>query len=122
MALSPKQEVYREMLWWTLPHLRDVAGWRRWLRLRDRSLHYETELIHNLPVSMFEPEFTDHDIWFLNWQAKAYYERCSAEKSALYPQQVERIARLFALVPDHLRSRLDWPGPCAGRAHGTETN
>jgi len=57
---------------------------------------------------MYEPEFVDHDVWFLNVQARAYCQRCSAAVSALYPQQVERIRELFALVPQHLRSKLQF--------------
>ena len=108
MALSPKQSVYREMLHWTLPHLHNVSTWQWWPRIRDRSTYYEAELVHNLPVSMYEPEFVEHDVWFLNVQARAYCQRCSAAVSALYPQQVERIRELFALVPQHLRSKLQF--------------
>jgi hypothetical protein len=111
MALSPKQIIYGEMLHRTLPHLRNVSTWRWWQRLRDRSAYYEAELVHNLPVSMYEPDFGEHDVWFLNVQARAYCQECSAGLSSLYPQQVERIRGLFALVPQHLRPKLQWTGP-----------
>ncbi|MES2709142.1 MAG: hypothetical protein V4726_21275 [Verrucomicrobiota bacterium] len=111
MALSPKQTIYREILHWTLPHLRNVSTWRWAQRLRDRSSYYEAELVHNLPVSMYEPDFVEPDVWFLNVQAKAYYEQCSAQKSVLYPGQVGRIRELFALVPPQLRLKLQWLGP-----------
>jgi hypothetical protein len=111
MALSPKQTIYEEMLRWTLPYVRNVSTRRWWQRLRDRSTYYETELIHSLPVSMYEPNFVEHEVWFLNVQARTYCQECSAAVSALYPQQVERIRELFALVPDHLRPKLQWSGP-----------
>lgn len=111
MELSPKQTVYQEMLRCTLPHLRNVSTWRWWQRVRDRTAHYEAELIHNLPVSMYEPEFVEHDVWFLNVQARAYCQQCSAELSYLYPQQVGLIRELFALVPQHLLQKLQWEGP-----------
>ena len=79
--------------------------------MRDRSCYYETELVHNLPVSMYEPDFAEHDIWFLNVQARAYCRQCSAAVSALYPQQVGRIRKLFALVPEDLRPKLQWSDP-----------
>lgn len=60
---------------------------------------------------MFEPSFTEHDIWFLNNQAKTYCEECSPEKSYLYVEQVKRIKELFDIVPDELRSKLKWNGP-----------
>jgi hypothetical protein len=79
--------------------------------LRDRSAYYEVELIHNLPVCVFEPEFVEHDVWFLNVQARTYYWECSAGLSSLYPEQVKRIRELFSLVPEPLRSKLQWEGP-----------
>lgn len=106
--MTPKQEIYREILWWTLPHLRNVSTWGLWRRIKDRSVYFESELVHNLPVSMYEPEFTDHDIWFLNVQAKSYIEQCSGQISPLYPSQKERLLRLMSLVPEHLASKLQW--------------
>jgi len=79
--------------------------------LCDGSTYHEAELVHNLPVSMYEPDFLEHDVWFLNVRAKAYCQQCSAAASPLYPQQVERIRELFALVPEHLRPKLQWSGP-----------
>jgi hypothetical protein len=111
MEMSPKQTVYQAMLRSTLPHLRNVSTRRWWRRLRDRSAFHESELIHNLPVSIFEPEFVEHDLWFLNFQARAYCERCNPALSLLYPQQVAKIRELFALVPEHLRVKLQWAGP-----------
>lgn len=111
MELSPKQQIYQEMLWWTLPHLRNISAWKWWRRVHDRSARHEAALIHNLPNSMYEPEFVQHDIWFLNVQARAYCEQCSPAQSPLYAQQVARIRRLFVHVPGHLRSKLEWRGP-----------
>ena len=79
--------------------------------MRDQSAYYEAELVHNLPVSVFEPEFVEHDIWFLNVQARTYCRECSAHLSSLYPEQVKRIHELFALVPETMRSKLQWQGP-----------
>jgi len=110
--MSPKQEIYREFLRTTLPYIRNMQSlsfWRRWLRRRDRAVYEEAELIHNLWPSLFEPEFTDHDIWFLNSQAENYFRE--AHFSPLYPQHVALIRELFALVPEDFRSRLRWAGP-----------
>jgi hypothetical protein len=107
--MSPKQEIYRELLRSTLPYIRSyqcLPFWRRW---RDTTVYEEAELIHNLWPSLFEPEFTDHDIWFLNVQAASYYQ--AASSSPLYPRHVALIQELFTLVPDALRPRLQWPGP-----------
>jgi len=77
--MSRKQEIYSDMLWWALPYIRNVQT-RSWLvRARDRSCYFEAELVHNLPNSLLEPEFGDHDIWFLNHQAKWFTEKCSPQ-------------------------------------------
>lgn len=109
--MTPKQAIYFEMLLRTMPHLRNVTTLSWWQRLRDRSAYFEAELIHNLAHSVFEPEFVDHDIWFLNIQARMYCERCSEALSPLYREQLERIRGLFAIVPEAYRDRLEWSGP-----------
>jgi hypothetical protein len=109
--MSPKQEIYGEMLRLALPWIRNVSTWPWWRRCRDRSTFYESELIHNLSVSMFEPDFVDHDIWILNHQAKVYHDQCTPRRSPNYVRQVELIGELFTIVPDALRTRLNWGGP-----------
>jgi hypothetical protein len=109
--MSPKQEIYRELLRTTLPHIRSVLNLPFWRRLRHKALYEEAELVHNLWPSLFEPEFIDHDVWFLNSQAKSYYQR--ARSSPLYPQHVALIRELFAFVPDRCRPQLHWAGPPA---------
>ena len=109
--MSPKQKIYQATLRWTLPHLRNISTLSWWRRLRDRSAYYEAELIHNLPVSMFEPDFVDHDIWFLNVHARTYCEECSERLSPLYSYQVALVRELFELVPPEFRPKLKWSGP-----------
>jgi hypothetical protein len=111
MSLSPKQIIYRDMLHWTLPHLRNISTWPWWRRLRDQSAYFESELVHNLPLSMLEPDFVEHDIYFLNTQARVYCETCTPELSSLYPAQSKRIHELFLLVLDHMLGDLLWSGP-----------
>jgi hypothetical protein len=109
---SPKQRVYREMLFWTLPILRNICTYPWWQRLRYGSMfRFETELIHNLPVHMFEPAFTEGDLHFLNGIARYYHDQCSASLSPLYPANLAHIRALFALVPQEMRAGLAWTGP-----------
>lgn len=83
--------------------------WRRW---RDKTVYEEAELIHNIWPSLFDPEFSDHDIWFLNSQAEAYFRK--ARLSPLYTQHMALIRELFALVPDLYQAQLQWhPAPSA---------
>jgi hypothetical protein len=67
--------LHRDMLTTVLLWVRNVKTWRWWTRLRDRSVRWDAELVHNLPSSILEPGFTDHDLW--NWQAREYYRGCS---------------------------------------------
>jgi hypothetical protein len=109
--MTRKQEIYQEILRRALPHVRNVSTWPWWRRLPDRSVRYEAELVHDLWPSLFDPEFVDHDIWFLNFQARAYCERCSPQLSPLYAENVKQIKELFAIVPDGHREKLKWSGP-----------
>jgi hypothetical protein len=109
--MSEKQQIYRDMLRNILPWLRNVQTWTWWARLRDRSAQWDSELVHNIPVSILEPEFTEHDVWFLNVQARRYYQECSSRLSPNYDSNVDGIRRLCQLVPTDLRARMEWGGP-----------
>ena len=76
-------------------------------KTKDRSCYFEAELIHTLLVS----DFMEHDIWFLNNQAKSYFEQGSDDISPNYSQKIEYIKPLLSLVPDALISTLIWKGP-----------
>ena len=91
--------------------MRNVSTLSWWRRLRDRSVYHDAELIHNIWPSLFEPEMVDHDIWFLNAQARVYTQECNAHISPLYLENVARIKELFALVPEQLKVKLKWNGP-----------
>lgn len=109
--MSPKQNVYQEMLRVGLIHLRNVCEQPWWRRFRDTSAAFESELIHTLWHSPFEPHFGDHDLWFLNNHAKWYFENCSAKLSPWYTHRLGLFRELFVLVPETYRPRLQWSGP-----------
>ena len=111
MTLSPKQVIYEELPFRTLPYLRNVSTWSWWRRLRDRSTYWEAQLIHNLTTKIFEPNFVEADVNFLNGPARYYCQKCSRKLAPLYPLQVESIQKLFALVPENLRGKLLWDSP-----------
>jgi hypothetical protein len=105
--MSPKQQVYQEMLRLILPSLRNAQTLPWWRKARDKGSAYDSELIHNLYVSLFEPEFTSHDIHFLNVQARWYYENAKG-KAYHYKTVVELISKLMHLVPPDQREKLQW--------------
>ncbi|QYM93160.1 zinc ABC transporter substrate-binding protein [Dickeya zeae] len=105
-----KQEIYKNILDLVLPYIRNVQSQNAWVRARDRSCYFDVELIHNLSKNILDFDFVDHDIWFLNNQARYYFEKCSDDISPNYTQNVEYIKLLFKIVPDELKSRLSWGG------------
>ena len=98
--------IYQDILWWTLPHLRNVATRSWWRRLRDRSTYYETELVHNIPVLICEPVFTEADISFLKVHAASYIRECNNRISPLYQAQVKRLESLCVIAPDSFKFEL----------------
>ena len=62
MGVSRKQEIYREFLQWGLPLLRGVRYFRWWQTGRRQALYVEAEFLHNLDVTILDPEFVYHDI------------------------------------------------------------
>ncbi|MEO1482290.1 MAG: zinc ABC transporter substrate-binding protein [Myxococcota bacterium] len=104
------------MLRLTVPYVRGILSWPWWRRLDSRG-YCEAELVHNLYVSILEPEFTDHDLWFLSYQSRWYAENCNASNSVLYDPLLKLIAELFELVPPEQRKMIDWDGPVAEQSH-----
>lgn len=133
--MSRKQEIYREILSWVLPSARNTLSRFREVRpfvlLRPKSQRYLSsqyivaEFVHNLYVSILAEEFTDHDIHFLNYQARIYYERGDEDFDPHYYHFVRRIQELFAEVPVNQQEQLLWDGPAedyswAGPRRGSE--
>jgi hypothetical protein len=109
--MSPKQKEYQAILVKILPWLRNVSTWSWLQRFRDKSCYFDTQLVHNLPISMWEEDFVDHDIWFLNHQARAYVERCNPQISPNYDAVVVCIRNLFKMIPEERKAELEWGGP-----------
>ncbi len=106
-----KSEIYIQMFNLVLPYVRSIQSQNAWVKARDMSCYFETELIHNLSRSILEQDILEHDIWFLNVQAKYYFEKCSENISPNYNQHLDYIKLLFKMVPDNLKSKLQWQGP-----------
>lgn len=106
-----KSEIYIQMFNLVLPYIRSIQTQNVWVKARDMSCYFEAELIHNLPKSILEEDMVEHDVWFLNNQAKYYFEKCNADISPNYEQHIKYIKMLFKMVPDNLKSSLLWKGP-----------
>lgn len=106
-----KNKVYLDMLFWVLPHIRNMSTHGPFTRLKDKSVYYESELVSQFHLLLRHREFDESDVCFLNTQARWYYENCDKPKSILYPSQVERISLLFTMVPEEMKGLLKWNGP-----------
>jgi hypothetical protein len=109
--MSRKQEIYREFLQCGLPLLRGMRYFRWWQTSRRQALYVEAEFLHNLYITILEPEFVDHDIWFLNCQAKWFLTHADPRHVAYYYHHQDLIRELFTLVPERLQGKLEWAGP-----------
>lgn len=109
--MSRKQEIYKEMLLWSLSYIRNVQSRSWWRKAFDRSCFEEAELTHNLHASILAEEFTKHDIHFLNNQARRYCDKAKKTGTPNYKVHRVLIKELFELVPEDMRSELKWKGP-----------
>lgn len=96
------------MLILAIPYIRNVQSHKG---RTDRSCYYEAELVHNLTYTILTPDFEDHDIYFLNNQARYYIENCSNEISLNYNEHKRLITALIKAVPCDLKDKLIWAGP-----------
>ncbi|WP_337021032.1 zinc ABC transporter substrate-binding protein [Pantoea anthophila] len=106
-----KSEIYVKMLGLALPYIRNLQLIEKKGKILSLSCYLEVELVHNLAVTILDKNFTEHDVWFLNSQAKCYVEKCNEDISPNYNQHLVYIKDLFNLVPDALKSKLTWAGP-----------
>ncbi|TKK33432.1 zinc ABC transporter substrate-binding protein [Pseudomonas sp. CFBP13528] len=111
IAHIKKNEIYIKMLSLALSYIRNTQTLDERIKGKDRSCYFEAELVHNLSSSFLSSEFFEHDIWFLNHQAKYYFDNCSDDISPNYWEHLKLIRALFELVPDTLKAKLLWVGP-----------
>jgi len=109
--LNRKQQLYLEILDRILPFLRNIQTHSSWQRFKYGSFYPETELVHNLPRLLVVPEYTEHDIHWLNYQARIFAKDGNNPVHGFYEPVIANIAELFRRVPEPLRAGLKWGGP-----------
>jgi len=107
--MTKKQEVYYTLLRIALPFIRSTLSNSFVYGARRRDAYEISELIHNIYLSIYEEDFTRHDIYVLNYSAKSYYEK--AKGTEHYDIIVGLLSELFSLVPECKRAQLSWKGP-----------
>ena len=59
----------------------------------------------------WEEAFTDHDIWFLNVQARSFFDAKMTLAARIILCFAYYIQELFKAVPADKRDKLQWAGP-----------
>jgi hypothetical protein len=98
--IMKKNEIYLSMIKDAVVQSRNVSTLPFLKKASDKSVYFDSELVHNLFSTLHEEEIVEHDIFFLNNQAKWYLENCSEEKSPLFLENKKRIEELLSLVPE----------------------
>lgn len=104
--MKSKKEIYLEMIRDAVVQSRNASTLPMFQKAFNKSSYYELELVHNLFTSLDDEEFSDHDIYFLNNQAKWYLENCSDKFSPLYEENKKRIEALISMVPSIRRNEV----------------
>ncbi|MEQ2025486.1 hypothetical protein [Xenorhabdus szentirmaii] len=106
-----KIAIYSDMLDRTLSHIRSIQTSSIHKKAFDKTCYQEAEMLHDIVRSLYRPEVTEHDVFFLNSHARYYLEHANEKKYANYNAHKKSIKALFSLVPEHLRDKLEWSGP-----------
>jgi hypothetical protein len=109
--LTRKQQIYYDILDMMLPAMRNVQRQSSWRRFGYGSFYPELELVHNVHRLLLVPGFTEHDVHWLNSQARIFFERGNNRAHALHEPITSCIAELFTMVPEPLKKKLSWQGP-----------
>ena len=116
--LTRKQKIYYEILERMLPFMRNIQTHSAWRRLRYGAFYPEMELVHNMHRLLVLPDFTEHDIHWLNSQARIFVKHGNNPVHGFYEPITAFIAELFTLVPAELRQKLTWDGPAKKGRNG----
>ncbi len=118
--MSRKQEIYRQILAQALPFNRNELSQLcavDFLELlppkRQSALRYQyqvAQFVHNLSATILVENFTQHDIHFLNYQARKFFEN-NDDQCRFYSLFAYYIQELFKEVPEERRHELSWDGP-----------
>jgi hypothetical protein len=65
-------------------------------------------LIHKIPLSILDPDYTENDIMFINWGVKNYVMEIG---DSIDPRVADNILRIVDGVPGNLRDRITWTVP-----------
>ncbi|WP_198431391.1 hypothetical protein [Snodgrassella alvi] len=59
-----KREIYIEMLYWALPHIRNLQTHNMLKKALDKSCYLGAQLVHNLPLKLLNSDFDESNVHF----------------------------------------------------------
>ena len=109
---STKQEALADLMHWLICLSRGPQSYgllARLLRKRDfvRVLD-DLYLIHKIPLSILDAEFTRNDIDFINWGVASYVAKVGRR---IDPRTAGNLIAVFESVPEELRQEVRWSPP-----------
>jgi hypothetical protein len=109
---STKQEALADLMHWLICLSRGPQSYglfRRLVRRRDYERVLENlYLIHKIPLSILEAEFTRNDIDFINWGMSSYVDKVGR---SIDPRTAGNLIAVFDSVPGDLRQEVVWSPP-----------
>ena len=113
---SKKQKILLELMFWMVCHARNTQTMNLLRRLRYgrefRRAFDHLNLIHRIPLSILEREYTDNDISFINDGIRHYVEDRGAEIDG---STAWLLVEFVKSVPDARRAEVTWSPPEALR-------
>lgn len=104
--MRKKLEIYKDILSRSLYLCRNLQSRSSLSKAMDKVSFLEIEFVHNIPISILESDFTEHDIWILNNQAKNYLKRSNELISPNFSQHKKDIQELVSLLPEERKAEL----------------
>jgi hypothetical protein len=109
---SIKQEVLADLMHWLICLSRGPQSYgllARILRKRDYDRVLEDlHLIHKIPLSILDADFTRNDVDFINWGVASYVAKVGRKIDS---RIAGNLIAVFDSVPERLRSEIRWSPP-----------
>jgi hypothetical protein len=109
---STKQEALADLMHWLICLSRGPQSYgllQRLFRRRDYQRVLENlYLIHKIPFSILDSEFTRNDLDFINWGVSSYVAKVGHEIDS---RTASCLISVFDAVPEELRDEVHWSPP-----------
>ena len=108
---SKKQIIYKELLFWGLPEIRNWQSRGFLWRINHWQSYLIAEFLHLIPNLILNSEFDEGDIWFINTDCRRFFSHGKAKTVNSYSVFENNVVELFTLIPIELKPKLEWAGP-----------